>query len=256
MRAFRRLGIAENLVKAPKKLYEFHVANLQAVTEGLGHVFRSARHAIAHDNQRVVSTHVRILSCLLGAWSEVRLLKLLYEPNGFSQSDRLRILNAAALDRWILAVETAFRRHYGIPSAALRPPKLPSTAYLRITTLEQTLRNELSAVITMRNKLAHGQWRYPLNDGMNDVAQEQMDALRKETVLSLAQKVTLLDILCNVVHDLAVSRPTFERDWDIHFRRLEQTRINIERKSYEKWEAQIRARHSRGREKLRAAPDG
>ena len=50
---------------------------------------------------------------------------------------------------------------------------------------------------------------------------------------------------------LAVSRPTFERDWDIHFSRFEQTRTNIERKSYDKWKAHIRARYKQGREKLR-----
>jgi hypothetical protein len=91
---------------------------------------------------------------------------------------------------------------------------------------------------------------------MDEVAQEQMDALRRETVLSLTQKAELLDILCKVVHDLAVSRPTFERDWDRHFGRIEQTRTNIERKSYEKWEAQIRARYRRGRERLLSARDG
>ena len=108
----------------------------------------------------------------------------------------------------------------------------------------------------MRNKLAHGQWEYPLNEGMDDVAQVQMDALRIETVLSLTQKFHLLDILCTVVHDLTVSKPTFERDWDMHFSRFAQTRTNIERKSYAKWEAQICARYKQGREKLRRMRDG
>ena len=105
----------------------------------------------------------------------------------------------------------------------------------------------------MRNKLAHGQWKYPLNGKMKDVAQKQMDALRLENVLSLTQKVKLIDILCSVVHDLTVSKPTFERDWDKHFKQFEQTRTNINRKSYKKWEAQILARYKRGRERRRNA---
>jgi len=243
-------------MKSTEKLYEFHVANLRSVSDGLDHVFRSARNAIAKRDTRVISTHVRLLSFLLGAWSEVRLFKLSYEPNAFSPAERVRILEVTALDRWLLVVQIAFRRHYGIPRAPLRPPRLPSTAYLRLTTLEQTLRNELRAIITMRNKLAHGQWKYPLNEEMDDVAQEQMDDLRKENVLSLVQKRKLLDILCRVVHDLAVSRPTFERDWDTHFRHFEQTRTNIERKSYNKWEAQIHDKYRRGRRKLLCVRDG
>ena len=240
-------------MKQSKKLYKFHVANLRSISDGLDKIFRSARKAIANRNQHVVNTYIRLLLFLLGAWSEVRFLKLIYEPHGFSQTERNDILKATQLERWQLAVKTAFRRHYGIPNAPLRPPRLPSTAWLRLTTLQEILRCDLGAVITMRNKLAHGQWEYPLNKRMNDVAQEQMNALRDENVLSLTQKVKLFDILCNVVHDLNVSRPTFERDWDMHFRRLEQTRTNIKQKSYKKWEAQIHKRYRRGRERRRYA---
>ena len=238
------------LVKSSKELYKFHVANLQSVSDGLDHAFRSARNTIAHGNQIAVSTHVCLLSFLLGVWSEVRLLKLLYEPNGFSPAERKRILATTALERWKLAVEVAFRRHYNIPKAALRPPKLPSTAHHRLATLQETIQDDLSAIITMRNKLAHGQWKYPLNDRMDNVAQDQMNVLRGENVFSLRQKFNLLNILCQIVHDLVVSRPTFERDWDEHLRRFEQTRTNIERRNYDKWKEQIRARYNRGLEKL------
>lgn len=102
----------------------------------------------------------------------------------------------------------------------------------------------------MRNKLAHGQWKYPLNDRMDNVAQDQMNILRGENVFSLRQKFNLLKILCQIVHDLVVSKPTFERDWDKHFGRFEQTRTDIKRMSYDKWEARVRAQYKRGLEKL------
>ena len=162
---------------------------------------------------------------------------------------RKRISSADALKRWLLTVEIAFRKHYGIPKAALRPPQLLSTAYLRFTTLTETLENELRAVITMRNKPAHGQWIYPLNDEMNQVASDQMRVLRQENVLSLLCKRRLVEILCEIVHDLIVSKPTFEQDWDKHFGRFEQTRTNLKRKEYKKWASQIRARYHRGRDK-------
>lgn len=230
-------------------LYRFHVKNLRSVTDGIEHVFRSAREAIARNDQRVIDTHIRLLSFLLGVWSEVRLFKMLYEFNGFSQAQRERISSAGALKRWLLTVELAFRKHYSIPKAALRPPQLLSTAYLRLATLTETLENELREVITMRNKLAHGQWIYPLNDEMNQVASDQMRVLSQENVLSLLCKRRLVEILCKIVHDLIVSRPTFEQDWDRHFGHFEQTRTNLKRKEYKKWASQIRARHHRGRDK-------
>lgn len=235
------------MVKSPKKLYSFHVANLRAVSSGFDHVLTSARSAIARDDDDSTKTYICLLSFLLGTWSEVRLLKMLYEPMGFSQNDRNRVLKASALDSWVLSVEIAFRKHYCIPRAALCPPKLPSTAHFRFKRLNRILKHDLGALITMRNKLAHGQWEYPLNKALNDVAQSQRNSLRIETVLSLIQKRKLLEILCQVINDLTVSRPTFERDWDKHFRQFEQTRTNLKRKSYSKWESQIIRRFKRGR---------
>ena len=234
---------------SPEKLYKYHVKNLRSVDDGLNHVFRLARGAVARDDQKVIDTHIRLLSFLFGVWSEVRLLKMLYEPNGFSQVERNRILKANAMERWLLAVELAFSKHYNIPRANLCPPQLSPTAHLRLKTLKETLENKLCEIITMRNKLAHGQWIYPLNRAMDGVAQDQRDALRKENLFSLTQKKSLIEILCQIIHDLIVSKPTFDRDWHKHFGQFEQTRTNIERKSYKKWENQIRAKYQKGREK-------
>lgn len=231
---------------SPEKLYKFHVENLRAVSRGLEHVVAVAREAIARRRDTVMPSDIRLFLLLLGAWSECRLMKLIYEPNAFSDTDRAFILKKTALRRWHAAVERAFRRHYRISRAALRPPALPSTAHGRLGVLKDALDADLGAVITMRNKLAHGQWAYPLNESLDNVAQTQMDALRTENLLSLKQKWALLDAVCASVHDLAISLPTFNRDWDKHFRHVEQIRINIRQKSYSAWAAQLRAKYERG----------
>jgi hypothetical protein len=238
-------------VKPPEKLYQFHVKNLHAVTDGLEHAFAFGRAAVARSDDHATGTAVRLVSFLLGAWSETRLLKLLYEPNGFADGDRATVLTHKALERWEMAVELAFRKHYRIPHAQLAPPHLPSTAHFRYGALVGALKNDLRSVITMRNKLAHGQWFYPLNEALDDVAQEQMDVLRHETLLSLKRKSRLLEILCSAVHDLAVSRRTFERDWDDHFRAFGQTQTNILTKSYAAWADQLRRRFEQGRNRLK-----
>lgn len=234
-------------MKTPDKLYRFHVENLRAISDGRDHVLAGGRTAIALGNHAAVTTHVRLLAFLLGAWSECRLLKLLYEPHTFSEIQRAHVLSQTALDRWHSVIESAFRKHYGIPNKPLQPPALPSTAHFRYKLLSAVIDDDLQSVITMRNKLAHGQWKYPLNEDLNDVAQAQMDALRTENLLSLKQKGSLLEALCAAVHDLAVSKSTFDRDWDSHFRVVEQVRINIKRKSYDVWAATLKANYDRGR---------
>lgn len=233
-------------MKPPEKLYEFHVQNLRAITTALDEALASGRRAIARGDAVAVATHVRMFALLLGVWSECRLLKLLYEPGAFTDVDRRKTLAETALGRWHSLVECAFRRHFKIPQGNLQPPALPSTAHFRLRAVLAALDDDLGAVIALRNKLAHGQWVFPLNEAMDDVAQNQFNALRMENLLSLTQKRGLLDALCSAVHDLATSLPTFERDWDYHFRLVEQTRVNIQRKSYVLWAQQIRSRHAEG----------
>jgi hypothetical protein len=238
-------------VKRREKLYRFHVENLRAIDRGLAAVLASARLAIAQRRDALATTYVCLYALLMGAWAECRLMKLLYEPSAFSAPDRERILDETSLDRWLLVVETAFRRHHNIPLAELKPPALAATAFARMEVLKNALSQDLQSVITLRNKLAHGQWRYPLNEELDDIARDQMDALRKENILSLKQKAALIESICDSIHDLVVSQPTFDRDFDDHFRRVEQVRTNVSRKSYSLWTTQIQARYEQGRREMR-----
>jgi hypothetical protein len=109
--------------------------------------------------------------------------------------------------------------------------------------------SDLRSIIELRNKLAHGQWVYPLNSDGDDVAQEQMDALRVENLFSLQFKKNLLESLSSAIHDLVVSKPTFERDFDDHFRRIVETQRNLKNRDYKKWANGMREKYERGKVK-------
>ncbi|MGD1156377.1 MAG: hypothetical protein ABSA41_11155 [Terriglobia bacterium] len=238
-------------MKSPDKLYRFHVENLRAVQVGLDKVLAAGRRSIALRQASAVPTYLRLYAFMVGAWAECRLLKLLYEPAAFSDAERQTIRDETALVRWVKVVETAFRRHYLIPAATLQPPALPKTAHVRLQVLTSVIQDDLRWIITLRNKLAHGQWAYPLTDDLEDIAQEQMDALRTENLLSLKQKASLIEWLCASIHDLVVSLPTFNRDFDRHFARIEQTRRNLATKDYARWVSQIKTKHDRGQADFR-----
>lgn len=238
-------------MKSPEKLYKYHSKNLRAVGAGLEDVLASARSAIARGHPKSVATHLRLYAFLLGAWSEARLLKLLYEPQAFNVDERKSVLGEQALLRWHAVLEAAYRRHYGIPNAALRPPALPATASGRLQTLQAVLDEDLSSIITLRNKLAHGQWAYPLNDALDDVAEPQMKRLRQENLLTLKFKASMIDSLCACIHDIVVSKPTFERDFDNHLRHIAQLRMDLVQRKYAAWERKLVDKYKRGQADMR-----
>lgn len=237
-------------MKTPDKLYEFHVANLRAVETALDRIALSMRDAVSRDDHKSIDTNTRVYALLLGAWAECRLAKLLYEPNAFTTADRATIQDETThLARWQKVVDTAFRKHYSVPKATLSKTTLPHSAFARLQTLSDLLKDDLRSIITLRNKLAHGQWIYPINDAADDIAQEQMDALRTENAQSLQLKRRLLDYLLRGVYDLALSKPAFERDFDSHYRALEQTRVNLRTRDYDSYRQRMQAKLKRGRQK-------
>lgn len=233
----------------PSKLYSYHVANLRELELALSHTARLARSAIAsRDPQRSLRSLLRLYAFLVGAWAECRLRKLLHEEFGFDDADRESIFaDATQLGQWQSTVDLAFRKHHKITKAPLDERSLGVAHAARRAALHDVLNNELRIIIEIRNKLAHGQWVYPLNSDGNAVEPDKYKLINKENLQSLQFKFSLLSHLADAVHDLVVSPQTFERDFEAHFRKLFQVRTNLTTKDYEKYESALVASRSSAR---------
>lgn len=238
--------------KPDHKLYRFHVCNLRSIEVAMGNTALSARKAIAEENSHAIASFIRLFSFLIGAWAETRLSKLLFERNGMAAEDRNTVISQPTqLERWHKSVEIAFRSKYGVPTAVLSETTLRHAANARYTSLVDVLGTDLRSIIEIRNKLAHGQWVYPLNSEGNDVEEDKYNDLRQENLLALQFKQNLISSLAFIIHDLIVSLPTFERDFDLHYRQIIATKINLQRRSYEQYSEMLIAKRQRGIEKRR-----
>ncbi len=92
----------------------------------------------------------------------------------------------------------------------------------------------------LRNKLAHGEWLYALDSAGSAVSSDLTKGLRTLNLLSLKHQERLVDRLADAITDLVVSRPTFERDFDGHFRAIEDARERIAAGGYGDWVAKQR----------------
>ena len=238
--------------KPDSKLYSFHVANLRSLQIAINTSALSARKAIAEENQQAIDTFVRLYAFLLGAWAEVRLSKLLFEQNGFSLKQRNRVLSQnSQLTQWKKAVEVGFRKQYNVPTATLTDTSLPHTAYAQYRTLIEVLERDLKAVIEIRNRLAHGQWIYPLNSSGNDIEDDKYRKIKEENLLSLQFKLQLISILAQIIHDLIVSVPTFERDFNQHYKKITNTINNLKNRKYPDYARTLTVKKERGIRKKR-----
>ncbi len=109
--------------------------------------------ALRKDDSHGVKLYTNIYLLIYTSWSEAALVKLVHTPFGFSESEKKKILkDRDVLNKWIKCVNTAFAkfRKQGseIPNKKKKIKNLVDT-YLRIQG-------------QIRNKIAHGQWEYPL----------------------------------------------------------------------------------------------
>jgi hypothetical protein len=235
-------------MQPPEVLYRFHVENFRAVDRSLGQVGRLLRKSVSEGDGRTESVLVRLYALLLGAWAECRLRKLLYERQGYKDVERDAIVTKdTLLDQWVTTVELAFRRHYSVVRAPLSEATLPHSAHARYRALLELLDQDLRPIIELRNRLAHGQWMYLLNNDNTDVSPTYMTAVKRENPLSLQFKKSLMGYVSNVIHDLVVSKPAFERDFDLHYRHIEETRRNLHTRDYSVYRAQMQEKYKRGK---------
>ncbi len=229
------------MLHEPSKIYSHHVANLRELELAIGHTGRLARAAIASkDPQQSLRSLLRLYAFLIGAWAECRLQKLLHERLGFTEAERsVLFAEAVQLDRWFATVDLAFRKHHNITKAQLDERTLGVSSAARRAALRGVLDKDLRIIVEIRNKLAHGQWFYPLNNEATAVEPEKYKLINKENLQSLQFKFALIGHLADAIHDLVVSPATFERDFEGHYRKLLQVRTNLVSKPYAKYEQKL-----------------
>lgn len=235
------------MLATDKKLYRYHLTNIHSIEIALNHTALSARAAISEENTPAIKSFVSLYALLLGAWAENRLRKLLYENNGLGTTERIAVLaQSTQLEQWLKVIEIAYRRHYNVPSASLNEQTLPFTANARYEVLKKIFDEDLRNVIEIRNKLAHGQWIYPFNSEGTDIEQAKYQLLNNENLPSLQYKKSLLTSLADIVHDLVVSLPTFERDFDRNYKKITITRDNLRNRSYQQYATKLVEKRNRG----------
>lgn len=233
----------------PHTIYKFCVENLRSLDTALVQLKRTAHEAISSSNNPLEKSITRLFALALGSWAEVRLFKLLYEKNGFSSNDRQLIHSKSQqLCKWESTIEIAVRSHYRIPTGQINLSTLPHSIFTKYETLLKILNEDLKPLIEMRNKLAHGQWIYPFSESL-ELAVPQKTAIENENILSLQFKHSMLQHLSKLIHDLVVSKPTYERDFDSHFRKFYEAKQHLKNRSFQKYCDQLQKRYLTGREK-------
>lgn len=230
-----------------EQLYKWHVANTRSIEIAMKAASISCRRAIAEDNISAVQSFQSLYSLLLGAWAENRLRKLLYEPSGLDDDERRDVVRQRSMRKqWLRVTEIGYRKHYNVQNAELSDQTLPFSAFAQFSILTEMLDSDLRSVIEIRNKLAHGQWVYPLNSRGSEINVSKRKKLKEENLLALQFKRTMIGSLADIVHDLVTSHSTYSRDFDAHYRKIAQARRNLLTRDFDDYARTLVMKRQRG----------
>lgn len=228
--------------------YKAHVLNLRALESAHTQVARQLNFAVASDHSAAVDALLKTYILLIGAWAEVRLLKLLHEPAAFSDDERAKIFACQnQLTMWKMTLEIGLRRRYAVGARALSINSVPATAFFRYRELDRLLDDDLEPVIGIRNKLAHGQWERTFTSNLDEISNDMMALLNRENALSCKFKKSIIEYISRIIHDLVVGGVAFERDFDEHYRFITIYQNQLSSRAYAKWKNQQVAKLKRGR---------
>jgi hypothetical protein len=225
-------------------LFRFRIDNLREVKRAITAIDIPIKAAIREGDAHRESFLTKLYMLLMAAKLECRLEKLLYQPDGFDDQQRAEVTRQQTqLDRWLKAVEVAFRFQYNVG----RPDALNFTARKQYEELVDLIEKELRPLIELRNKLAHGQWAYALTNDGTAIAQQQMQDMKTMTYTTVRLRGRLADHICDTIHELVVARHAAKRNFDRHYRRIVESRRNLETCDHAAWSAQLRNRHQLGK---------
>lgn len=174
-------------------------------------------------------------------------MRLVYQPGGFDDAQRARILGKATVeDRWRCVLTEAFAQRNNLQPSSV-PSQLGFTAKAHFSELDRLVTEHIAPLITLRNVLAHGQWSRALTSDGLKVSTERTKMLYTTRLWHLRLLRNLTRHLIMLVFDSVVTKTAFERDFDKHWADLNSAYIRLQRGNYQQWEAMLRSRYSAGR---------
>lgn len=233
------------VIQLPENLYQIHLENEHALSEAFDVARQACKDAIRTGKKRQEIALTKNCALLLGAKLETTLLRIIYEPVGFTSDQRHRIVSApTAADKWLRVITEAFAGRHDITARQV-PQRLPFTAQARYGEIERLVKEQFIPLIELRNSLAHGQWHRTLNSSGTKVDPRRMAQLARQNVWRLAIQDNILHHVSLLIYDLVVTRIAFERDFDKRWSNLHSAIKRLESSSSDQWTQMLRDRHDR-----------
>ncbi|AVK86835.1 hypothetical protein C3943_26870 [Lysinibacillus sp. B2A1] len=236
------------MANTQEDIYKLNCQNLKAVIASYNNIERDLKQSLRkndEDAKRLVKHYELYLLFLSGAYIENMYYKLVYEPN-FTQTDRdlaKSHSNQSLNNKWQILLEYGFKKAYGIRDNEILDQKLKFTPRKYYNELKDFINKELNTIITIRNKVAHGQFIHTFNSNRTALNEDTQNLMNTQNLFTIRMRIEKFKVISNVIHDLVISPKTFRRDFDDYYEKYERVTNNCSLDKYYEFLTEIRKRY-------------
>lgn len=220
-------------------MYKEHCKNLKKLSKSIKILEGTIKQALKTENVFEAKIHTNIHTFLTGSWMEVSFYKLIHEKQ-FTIDDRNLILaNANSLEgKWSNVLKWAFARAFSIQ---LNPQNftniniensLGRTHQNRYKDVLTFINTDINEVISMRNKIAHGQWHYTFNNDVSSLEPSVERLIHSNTYFISKKRLETVKLVIEMITKISTSPRTFERDFDEIYSKIEILEDRYSRDKY------------------------
>lgn len=237
------LELLENELGQVKKMTQINLGKLYYATlerKELGEIKK---------NERCVLGSTRLYTFLLCSWLEARLKKILYESSSvaFSERERSIVLSSRTMsEKWKKCLNISVCKSYGFTFEREINEYIDyfndcsDEKYCYCKVYEYL--GDIEQAVTIRNRLAHGQWKIQLNSNESNLASEEItsfferyDNIQKLDLLYKVYKLIAEIISSYVVYKDKVLTNNFKQEIKDKIFKIENYQQRIMKSDFDKY---------------------
>lgn len=213
-----------------KEWLKIYNNNRYGIQRAITQLNRTLNKALARKEHNEAYVHIRCLFILYVSWLEVSMYCILHSANKLSSDERQTIICLnKEIDKWDKIVDICFKKYYlSTRQRIFSKVNLGPTTFYRYQELHNLINVHISSYISIRNRLAHGQWSIAVNSKGTGKSQELTTNIMTLTKKDIMLIKTILNNFVNLITALCCSKTVFENNYDTFIHKIDLGKTQIE----------------------------
>lgn len=196
--------------------------NVKALESARKNLNQRINHSLRKSDFNSLKVYTKLYALLYCAWAEANLVKIVHTPFGFSEDEKKHILQPRDIvEKWVRCINTSFAKFKQRTNASEIPNKKRK--------INKLVKQYIETPRELRNKIAHGQWEFPLESNNIKPASEVKISLDTIDFIQIDIWFDVSKCLSNIVLGLVDARNTINNQgYKAHYHFYDKHLSNIE----------------------------